>query len=51
MDERIDDALEIDEVYEPRVTEVAIIDGCFKKPKNESMHMKQYVIVWALSYK
>ena len=53
MDERIDDALEIDEVYELHVcvTEVVIIGGCFKKPKNESMRMKQYVIAWALSYK
>ena len=39
MDEWINDALEIDEVYELRVTEVAIIGGCFKKPKNEGMRM------------
>ena len=50
MDERINDALEIYEVYELCVTEVAIIGGCFKKPKNESMRMQQYVIAWALSY-
>ena len=49
MDEWIDDALEIDEVYELCVTEVEIIGGCFKKPKNESMCMQQYVIAWALS--
>ena len=51
MDERIDNALEIDEVYELCVTEVAIIGGCFMKPKNESMRMQQYVIAWALPYK
>ena len=51
MDERIDGALEIDEVYELCVTEVAIIGGSFKKPKIESMCMQQYVIAWALPYK
>ena len=44
MDERINDALEMDEVYELCVTEVAIIGGCFKKPKNKSMCMQQYVM-------
>ena len=44
VDERIDDALEIDECYELCVTEVAIIGGCFKKPKKESMRMQQCVI-------
>ena len=51
MNERIDDALEIDQVYELCVTEVAIFGGCFKKPKNESMRMQQYMIAWALSNK
>ena len=37
MDERIDDALEIDEVYELCATKVLIIGGYFNKPKNESI--------------
>ena len=48
--ERINDAIEMDEVYELCVTEVGTIVGCFKKPKNESMRMQQYVIAWTLSY-
>ena len=50
MDERINDAIEMDEVDELCVTEVGTIGGCFKKPKYESMRMQQYVIVWALLY-
>ena len=50
MDERINDAIEMDEVYELCVTEVGTIGGCFKKPKYESMREQQYVIAWALSY-
>ena len=37
MDERIDDALEIDEVYELCATKEVIIGGYFNKPKNESI--------------
>ena len=40
MDERIDDALEIDEFYEICVTKVAIIGGCLKKSKNKSVYIQ-----------
>ena len=52
MDERINDAIEMDEVYELRMCDRSGDNRqMFQEAEERSILKQQYVIAWALSYK